>query len=156
MIKEEEFNRLMNQTPLDEWTEKNVVEVGEYAGKKFSQENDHKVETNQIRNFFSAIVVIRQKWRNKKIRHKANKAEANVYAVMYTNELYLLKPRLAYAAGREKKIEEMYNLFSKLIDKAAKVEVGPQDSRKDKNVVALENFIQITETLVAYHKFYSA
>ncbi len=62
-------------------------------------------------------------------------------------ELILLKPKLAYASGRQSKVKPFYELMKKGID--ATISLDPKDK-----FVALNNLISITEAIVAYHKFY--
>ena len=59
-------------------------------------------------------------------------------------DLILLKPKLAYSAGRQRAVKPFYELLSKAID-------ATKDST-DK-VKSLNNFIALVETIVAYHKY---
>jgi len=82
-----------------------------------------KLTTNQLRRFFGEV----------------KRQEMQGYN---ETQFILLKPKLAYAVGRDKgasKIDEFYQLMSPLIDA-----VTDQKSFK--------NFIQLFEAVVAYHK----
>lgn len=82
-----------------------------------------KLTTNQLRRFFGEV----------------KRQEMQGYN---ETQFILLKPKLAYAVGRDKgasKIDEFYQLMSPLIDA-----VTDQKS--------FENFIQLFEAVVAYHK----
>ncbi len=82
-----------------------------------------KLTTNQLRRFFGEV----------------KRQQMQGYD---ETQFILLKPKLAYAVGRDKgatKIDEFYQLMSPLIDA-----VTDQKS--------FENFIQVFEAVVAYHK----
>ncbi len=82
-----------------------------------------KLTTNQLRRFFGEV----------------KRQEMQGYD---ETQFILLKPKLAYAVGRDKentKIDEFYQLMSPLIDA-----VTDQKS--------FENFIQVFEAVVAFHK----
>ncbi len=82
-----------------------------------------KLTTNQLRRFFGEV----------------KRQEMQGYD---ETQFILLKPKLAYAVGRDKgntKIDEFYQLMYPLIDA-----VTDQKS--------FENFIQVFEAVVAYHK----
>ncbi len=82
-----------------------------------------KLTTNQLRRFFGEV----------------KRQEMQGYD---ETQFILLKPKLAYAVGRDKgntKIDEFYQLMFPLIDA-----VTDQKS--------FENFIQVFEAVVAYHK----
>jgi CRISPR-associated protein Csm2 len=61
-------------------------------------------------------------------------------------DLILLKPKLAYAAGRQPRVKPFYELMKDAINTTVNVE----EARKP---LALQNLISITEAIVAYHKF---
>ena len=67
------------------------------------------------------------------------------YEVIQT-ELILLKPKLAYAAGRQKNVKKN---FQKFMTKAIN---GVADAQNKKD--AIEKFFALVESIVAYHKFY--
>ncbi|MEL6626639.1 MAG: type III-A CRISPR-associated protein Csm2 [Bacteroidota bacterium] len=65
--------------------------------------------------------------------------------------MILLKPKLAYAAGRQRKVKEVYQFVSLAID-------GVKEASKHKNeqdwIDGLQNFFDLIESVVAYHKYY--
>ncbi len=94
-------------------------------------ETQKQVSTSQIRKFFGSI---------KKIQASFDKSKT---------EILLLEPKLAYAVGRDydkgkntqkTKIKDLYNLLSPLI----------RGINEDK--ARFNNFVNIVEAVVAYHK----
>lgn len=118
-----------------------IVLWAESFGHKLCEETDGKkpLTTGQLRKFFGEI----------------KRIEAN--ADMNLTDLLMLKPLLAYAVGRDKnnqgknrtKIDEFAKEITKGID--AVIE-GPEKERKS----YFNNFVNIFEAIVAYHKFYGA
>jgi CRISPR-associated protein Csm2 len=98
--------------------------------------NEFVVKTNQIRNVFGHIVTLRTEFKQEK------KWTENL-----ERELILLKPKLAYAAGRERDVKQFQQFMFRIIDGV----IQADESNKDK---ALGNFFEIVEAVVAYHKFY--
>lgn len=92
------------------------------------------IRTNQIRNFFSGIIRIKQAY------EKSNKQWEKIEP-----QVQLLKPALAYAAGRQKAVKPFKDFIEPEIDALLK--------SSDKNK-ALENFFVLIESFIAYHKFY--
>ncbi|MFN4147916.1 MAG: type III-A CRISPR-associated protein Csm2, partial [Runella sp.] len=83
------------------------------------------VSTSQIRRFFGAIKRIQADFDEMK------------------GEIILLSPKLAYAVGRDgnkTKLQEFYNTLSPLIE----------DIKEDKK--KFQNFVNVFEAIVAYHK----
>lgn len=93
---------------------------------------EEKLTTTQLRRFFGEI----------------KKQQLTGYV---ESRFVLLKPKLAYAVGRVKdgkkyyKIEDFYNVLANAIDVVAQEE----ESNK---INAFNNFIDIFEAIVAYHK----
>ncbi len=84
-----------------------------------------KLSTSQIRKFFGAIKRIQVSFEKDK------------------SEILLLEPKLAYAVGRDNnktKIKDLYNLLSPLI----------REIKEDKT--RFNNFVNVVEAIVAYHK----
>lgn len=126
---------LNDVTDLSMISPEDIDSIGlEYAGK-FTGGKDDGVKTNQLRNFYSAIVAIRTKFKS-----------AKAVNAQIERDLIMLKPKLAYAAGRQQKVKPLYDLMKKAIDATIKI----QESNKP---LALQNLISITEAIVAYHKF---
>ena len=97
-------------------------EFGTYLGQDGGKGEKH-LTTNQLRKFFGEV----------------KRQELNGYD---PTEFILLKPKLAYAVGRDKnttKIKDFYKVMSNAIDAVT-------------NENEFNNFIKIFEAIVAYHK----
>lgn len=116
---------------LDLITPEELVKEANDKGRSFTA-----IKTNQIRNFFSAVVSVKNK-----VQMMGNKFE---YSKIET-DLFLLKPKLAYAAGRQPVVKP----FKIFMDDA----IDALQQSKDKKL-AVENFFHLIESVVAYHKFY--
>ena len=110
-----------------------IDSIGEHYGHKLADRREG-IKTNQVRNIFSSISALRTKLKTEK------KWSEDLHT-----QLVLIKPKLAYAAGRQRNVRPLYELLSKGINAT----VNSQNKEK-----GLENFIQLVETIVAYHKFY--
>ncbi len=98
-----------------------LVKVAERLGKDFA--ND--LSTSQIRNVFGEVKRLQMR------------KEFDVYAA---RELLLLKPKLAYQAGRHGgKVKDLEQILSKAIDRVT----DPKH---------FENFADFFEAILAYHK----
>lgn len=106
-----------------------IDKVADQKGKEFN-----KIKTNQIRNVFSHINKIRTTFKNQK-----------EWTAEIERDLVLLRPKLAYAAGRQNVVKQFQEFLSKQINATV--------SSKDK-IKALENFFALVEAIVAYHKFH--
>ena len=130
---------------------KELVDLAKDRAKKFKTDG---VKTNQIRNFYSSITRMRMEHKrmqmehNRKTKqHKAIPKEDSNYDLW--TELLLLKPKLAYAAGRQKAVRETFQPF---MDWAIDATLTAQSRGSSKK--GLENFFLLVESIVAYHKFY--
>ncbi|MBC6431350.1 type III-A CRISPR-associated protein Csm2 [Nostoc sp. HG1] len=86
-----------------------------------------RLETNQVRKFLDAIN-----------RLKADLTEKGEFSAIET-EVVLLKPKLAYAAARQKAAKPLGDVMSAAIDKV--------NSTED-----FERLVQFIELIIAYHK----
>lgn len=118
-------------TTLDK---KMTEEIINNAKEKAKQQSKN-IRTNQIRNFYTGVIGIKQEY------EKNNKKWNNAIAT----KLLLLKPALAYAAGRQNAVKPFMDFIEPEIDALLASE------NKEK---ALENFIVLIESYIAYHKFY--
>lgn len=101
-----------------------LVDYADKLGRFLSQNN---LKTNQIRKFFDAV---------KKIESESNcKKQLNTFSVK------LLKPKLAYAAGRQKEVKPLMAVLDPCINKVNTLE----DFNK---------FARFVESIVAYHKYH--
>lgn len=107
-----------------------LLKISEEKGKEFKS-----IKTNQIRNFFSAVLAIKN---NIETMDEFN------FELIRT-DLLLLKPKVAYAAGRKNEVKPFKDFIDELIDAV----INSQDKKK-----AMDNFFNIIEGIVAYHKFY--
>lgn len=99
-----------------------LVEVAERLGQDFA----NGLSTSQIRNVFGEVKRLQMKGR---------------FDQQSARELILLKPKLAYQAGRHgRKVEDLAKVLSKAIDR-----VGSDLQR-------FEHFVDFFEAILAYHK----
>lgn len=99
---------------------KHAEEFGPYLKQK-------GLETNQVRKFLDAVN-----------RLKADLAETGEFAKVET-EVVMLKPKLAYAAARQRAAKPLNEVMSAAIDKV--------HSKED-----FERLVQLVESIIAYHK----
>ena len=93
-----------------------------------------KLKTNQIRNFYSAITRMRTDF------------QQNGFTSEIQTQLVMLKPKLAYAAGRQTAVRTNFYPFMK----TAIDGVGQAANKRE----AMEKFFLLVESVVAYHKFH--
>ncbi|MBD2628671.1 type III-A CRISPR-associated protein Csm2 [Trichormus variabilis] len=86
-----------------------------------------RLETNQIRKFLDAIN-----------RLKADLTEKGEFSAIET-EVVLLKPKLAYAAARQRAAKPLGDVMSSAIDQVHSTE-------------DFERLVQFIESIIAYHK----
>lgn len=120
-------------TDLSQMSPESINDLAKNEGQKFVN-----IKVNQIRNIYSIITRIRNDFRHR------DKGE---YTDNIQKDLIILKPKLAYAAGRN----EIVKPFQQLFDQAIDAVINAKDKAK-----ALENFFFLAEAIVAYHKFYGA
>lgn len=114
---------------LGEWEVKDLVDRAQDIGNELSR---RKMTTSQIRNFLDQV----------------NRIWAENRAGSFDDsEVILLKPQLAYSAGREtdRNKQEVLKSFATLFSAAA----DRVRSRED-----FEKFKDLTQAVVAYHRFY--
>lgn len=116
---------------LAEWKAEDLVERADGIGRELENKG---VTTSQIRNFLDEV----------------NRIDAEVKgreAAFDSSRVVLLKPLLAYAAGRESSkgkqavLKDFTNLFSAAADRTA-------------NAADFKRFIDFTRAVVAYHRFH--
>lgn len=113
---------------LQDWGAKELNETASIYGERFAN-----MDTSQIRNVFSEVKRLQLEWKKDKN-----------YEVV-ERSLILLKPKLAYAAGKKGFISP----FKELLEKAIDGVINSSDNEK-----ALKNFFDFVEAIVAYHKYY--
>lgn len=123
-----------NEPPIDlnTITAEELDRRGEEWGKKLARE----VKTNQIRNVYGAV---------QHIRVRASRPQPDTEDI--NRRLIFLKPKLAYASGRQSALKPLRDLLVQAIDSVVKKDnPNPEKAR--------ENFFFLMEAIVAYHKFY--
>ena len=119
--------------PLDTMPAQVIDKTAEDAAKQFKADG---LKTTQIRNFYSAITRLRQDFVEAKKQ----------LTPQIERELVLLKPKLAYSAGRQKAVRaHFYDFMKTNIDEVLAANNKP---------LAMDNFFALVESVVAYHKFY--
>ena len=96
--------------------------------------NKFDIRASQVRNVYSAITKIRNDYRSSGGSFEEVRAS-----------LVMLRPKLAYVAGRHKQVRPFRDLF----DEAIEAVLGSKDTSK-----ALGNFFALAEAVVAYHRFH--
>ena len=124
--------------------ELDVKDMNEIAEAKSQQFVKGKITTNQIRNIFGEIA---------RMRNEFDKAEKGKKYQAARKSLILLKPKLAYAVGRQQRKEQKQTMenykstFYKLIDLVESTEEANREG-------ALQRFFDFAEAIVAYHKYF--
>ena len=104
---------------------------------------NQRLETNQIRKFLDAVNQLKAKFaqdegeESEKAESKEEKNKLRFAKI--EDEIVLLKPKLAYAAARQKAAKPMSQVMSVAIDKVH----GAED---------FERLVQLIESIIAYHK----
>lgn len=123
-IVEEILKIIKDLKSLKEYPIRNLVNHAEKFGPYLKQQ---KLETNQVRKFLDAVN-----------RLKADLTEKGEFSAIET-EVVLLKPKLAYAAARQRAAKPLGEVISAAIDKV--------HSQED-----FERLVQLIESIIAYHK----
>ncbi len=119
---------------LDKMDTSTIVQKAENMALQFTRDS---LKTNQIRNFYSSITRMRADYEQSE--------EGKGYDKVKT-QLIMLKPKLAYAAGRQKAVRANFYPFM-----TSAIQSIEQAGDKAK---AIENFFLLVESVVAYHKFH--
>ncbi|MEA5471209.1 type III-A CRISPR-associated protein Csm2 [Spirulina sp. 06S082] len=102
-----------------------------------------KLETNQIRKFLDAINQIKSKFTQAyEDINTEDKKQNEIQQLVFKKlepDIVLLKPKLAYAAARQKAVEPLSRVMAIAIDKVR--------DRTD-----FERLVQLIESIIAYHK----
>ena len=112
---------------------------GEELGKELARD----IKANQIRNIYGAV---------QHIRVRASRLQPDTEDTEDTEDinrrLIFLKPKLAYASGRQNNLRGLRDVLVEAIDSVVRSE-DPKKAQK-----ARDNFFILMESIVAYHKFY--
>jgi CRISPR-associated protein Csm2 len=113
---------------------KKLVEYSDNFGKHLAKVK--KLKTTQIRNAYGSM----------------KKLEMTGWNHQTAQSLLLLKPRLAYAAGRHGGgVEDLKHVITKAIDFIFDDEINKDEKMKKQS---FQRFCQFFEAIVAYHKCY--
>ncbi len=119
-----EFKRELSD--LKQVSMERLVEIADTVGSRIS----HEVKMNQIRRFLDG----------------ARKVEAEMKRSgrfdQVKDRVVLLRPKLAYAAGRHEKVKPLAELLDTAVTSAAKSEEN------------FMKFLRLMEGIIAYHRFY--
>ena len=128
--------------PLDDMgtiTPEEIVDVAKENARLFKEA---RIKTNQIRNFYAEINSMKLILQTQ----KGKESEESILVKM-NRKLILLKPKLAYAAGRQQGVKKVYDFMSRAIN-------GVGAAEDNKKLEAYQNFFDLIESVVAYHKYY--
>ncbi|GAB4375347.1 MAG: hypothetical protein Kow0042_20720 [Calditrichia bacterium] len=114
--------------------------TAQQKGKQFAQQD--KIRTNQIRNFFSALTKIRSEFHQEQRKSSGNGKEL---PPTVRKDLVMLRPKLAYAAGRHSEVRAFQEFFDEAISAVLKSE-NP--------VEAIKNLFFLSDAVLAYHKYF--
>ena len=103
-----------------------IRDLVEHSEKLGSDLKKNKLETNQVRKFLDAIN-----------RIKADLTDKSFKEV--EPDIVLLKPKLAYAAAKQRAAKPLSDVMSAAIDKV-------------KDLDDFERLVQLIESIIAYHK----
>lgn len=112
-----------------------------------------KLKTHQLRNVFSSIEKMRTAFKRKK-----------QYDDEIEMDLIMLKPKIAYAAGRQKSVKNNFYYFVEAAIDAVEIvgqkrSEGNEEEQKANQEAAnkaLQKFFALMESVVGYHKFYES
>ena len=109
-----------------------------------------RLKTHQLRNVFSAIEKMRTL--HKKTVKSKDEKKTKENRDQLEMQLIMLKPKLAYAAGRQKSVR--YNFFPLVENAVNGVDKVLKSENTDDHDKAYARFFALMESVVAYHKFY--
>jgi CRISPR-associated protein Csm2 len=125
-----------------------IREMVNHAQKFGPYLKNQRLETNQVRKFLDALNRIKVKSARISLdNHQSDpnsdspetaKQEAKAFAALET-DIVLLKPKLAYAAARQKAAQPLSEVMSSAIDRVRSI--------KD-----FQRLVQLIESIIAYHK----
>lgn len=119
-----------------------LAELAKNTANTIAQKD--RLKTHQLRNVFSAIEKMRTL--HKRILKLKDKDEEEQMRSDLEMQLVMLKPKIAYAAGRQRSVR--YTFFP-FVESA--VDAVEEAKYSDK---AFQRFFMLMESVVAYHKFY--
>lgn len=117
--------KIMRYQKLKDMSAEEIVTIAEKMGKYLKEED---LKTTQIRRFLDGV---------RRIDMQFDKGKA-----FNKDSVILLKPKLAYAAGRQKSVKPLMDILEPAIS------AGAESYESFKKLVAL------IEGIIAYHKYY--
>lgn len=129
----EEIKHLQNFAALNA---DSLVELAERMGEILATRV--RLKTSQIRKFLDTLHEIKSKGTQRQESAGGREQEA---ASFFRSECLLLKPKLAYAAGRQDEVKPLMEVLTPCIDKVR--------NRED-----FLRFYRLVESIIAYHRFY--
>lgn len=127
---------------LDAISARELDALAEENAQIFVQKD--RLKTHQLRNVFSAIEKMRTL--HKRILRMENGSQKEDMNEELMTQLILLKPKIAYAAGRQRSVR--YNFFP-FVEQAITAVLDAKEQEK-----AMKNFFALMESVVGYHKYY--
>lgn len=103
-----------------------LVEIANDVGASIAQ----SVKTNQIRRFLDGTRKVEAELKSKEPFEKVK------------DQIILLRPKLAYAAGRNREVKDLAEILDVAVKSAAQTQ---------ENFV---KFLKFMESIIAYHRFY--
>jgi CRISPR-associated protein Csm2 len=120
---------------LHEYDIKILVKQAEEFGRYLKEQN---LKTNQIRKFLDAINRIKAQINQSEFHEQSLRDHTDSFEDIKV-DIVLLKPKLAYAAARQRAVKPLSDVMSVAIDKVYDL--------KD-----FERLVQMIESIIAYHK----
>lgn len=108
--------------------------------------NKDRLKTHQLRNIFSAIEKMRTLY--KRIQRVKEPEKRQPLIDDLGMQLVLLKPKIAYAAGKQRSVRYTFFPFVQ-----GAVDAVEKSKDKDK---AYQNFFALMESVVGYHKYFES
>ncbi|MGB7439986.1 MAG: type III-A CRISPR-associated protein Csm2, partial [Coleofasciculaceae cyanobacterium] len=140
VIHEQIIKTINEHSGLKEYPIRILVEQAEKFGPYLKQQ---RLETNQVRKFLDAInrlkVKIAQDEDEIVKSAKTDEEREKIRFDKIEPDIVLLKPKLAYAAARQKAAKPLSEVMSAAIDKVH----SPEDFNR---------LVQLIESIIAYHK----
>jgi CRISPR-associated protein Csm2 len=133
---------LLNMSP------QKLNELARSSAETIAQKD--RLKTHQLRNVFSAIEKMRTL--HKQILKSKDEGKEKEKREKLEMQLIMLKPKLAYAAGRQKSVR--YNFFPLVEDAVNGVDKALESKKTKDHDKAYSRFFALMESVVAYHKFY--
>lgn len=132
-------NAIRENNYLKDYPIRTLVKQAEDLGYHLKAE---KLETNQIRKFLDAINQIKYILALDDENIKSSQTEAEQEKLRFgkiESEIVLLKPKLAYAAARQKAVKPLNEVMKVAIDRV-------------KTTQDFHRLVQFIESIIAYHK----